>query len=83
MSNYTPTTDEVRNAYRVGSSSGYSLNAVFVPEQIQEQWKAEFDRWLAEHDRALSEQRWDEGNQHGSGCLNADYGCNPYVEVSK
>ena len=78
MSDYTPTTEEVRDHY--ASYPG----ARFTPETAE--W---FDRWLAEHDRQVAERAWHEGWRHESDYLN-EWGqfcptasCNPYREASK
>lgn len=55
MSDYTPTTDEVRLEYmavRWGKSNIVSFDA-----------RAEFDRWLAEIERAAAEKAWGEGTR--------------------
>jgi len=46
MTDYTPTTEEIRNRY---------LSEVFPEDE------AEFDRWLAEHDRQVAEKAWGQG----------------------
>lgn len=50
MTEYTPTTEEVREIYY---ESGYKT----TPEQ--------FDRWLAEHERKVKAEAWDEGHWEG------------------
>lgn len=52
MSEYTPTTEEVRARYgadEFGYSAGLSDPC------------PEFDRWLAEHDRQVKAEAWGEG----------------------
>ena len=60
MSNYTPTTEDVREAYGWSGHDSYiELNRISRRE--------EFDRWLAEHDRQVAERAWDEGHLvHGA-----------------
>ena len=50
MSDYTPTTDEVRGAY-VSARSEEEFAASYLS-----QFEPEFDRWLAAHDAELREQ---------------------------
>lgn len=50
MSEYTPSTDEVRGAW-------IALTYNNTPE--------EFDRWLAEHDRKVKAEAWEEGKEYG------------------
>ena len=49
MSDYTPTTDEIRN--------GYTPDMMIASERPYEEWKQiafdEFDRWLSAHDAAI------------------------------
>ncbi len=58
MSDYTPSTDVVREGH-----------AFFVQAKIAGgtfgQGLAEFDRWLAEHDRQVAERAWDLGHAKG------------------
>ena len=51
MSEYTPTTYEVRDAYAM-TDEGLDFKRV-----AQERREA-FDRWLAEHDRQVAERAW-------------------------
>lgn len=53
MSDYTPTTEEVRVKYRLTSGIGM-VDA-----------HNEFDRWLAEVELAAAEKAWDEGFSRG------------------
>ncbi len=56
MSDYTPTTENIRSCY-VYATEGYD-GGLAIPEQ---QSKAEFDRWLAAHDAEVASKAWDEG----------------------
>ena len=65
MSEYTPTTDEVRGDYAHFQTPGGTdpVTGEFA------EGLAEFDRWLAKHDAevecAAAEKAWDEGEQAG------------------
>ena len=50
---YTPTTDEVREAFRAAMLHPDDLDLDDAPGQA-------FDRWLAAHDREVAERAWDE-----------------------
>ena len=67
MSDYTPTTDEVRDHY--ASYPG----ARFTPETAER-----FDRWLASVKAEAWDEGWEEGVSWPHGKLQ-----NPYREVSK
>lgn len=54
MSDYTPTTEEVRDTYE----GVYACGCCAMPD---EESLAQFDRWLAEHGRQVAEKAWDEG----------------------
>lgn len=59
MSEYTPTTDEVRAAYFV-RKTGLVVSAMsHYPE---------FDDWLAEVERAVAEKAWDEAARIDADC---------------
>lgn len=58
MDEYTPSTEEVREAY---AHEADSIGEV----QYRPENHAEFDRWLAEHDRAVAANAWDEGFTSG------------------
>lgn len=51
MTEYTPTTEEVRSGY----GKYWSELSAVSKEAVDE-----FDRWLAEHDRQVREKLWDE-----------------------
>lgn len=59
MSEYTPTTDEVRDSYRYSNQR---------PDICGKDFGIEFDRWL----EAVKAQAWDEG--HSAGEENAGIG---------
>lgn len=68
MSDYTPTTEEVRNQYS-GLSTAHSNHAGQVYINF-----AEFDRWLAE----VKAQAWEEGYDSGAERNYMDSPSNPY-----
>lgn len=61
MSEYTPTTDEIRN--------GYTPDMMIASERPYEEWKQiafdEFDRWLAQHDEQIRTAAFQEGYRTG------------------
>lgn len=59
MSEYTPTTEQVRDAY--------AEDDVGVPRP---KYFPEFDRWLAERDRQIAEKAWQEGYDGQGGPTN-------------
>lgn len=66
MSDYTPTTEEARNAF--------VQTSVWLPDTFG--WAANgeaFDRWLTEHDRQVAERAWDEAIEHVDDILGAEY----------
>lgn len=57
MSDYTPTTDEVRQRYKAGAWLNGDRNPdQFNPSVYTPIYFAEFDRWLAEVERAAAEK---------------------------
>ena len=73
MTDYTPTTEEVRSDYCL-------LADVSRPRQLQ------FDRWLEEHDRQIAEKAYEEGAFRSEPCKCRD--CigllhNPYRKGGK
>ena len=52
MSDYTPTTEQVREAW----SDRYSSEWGFAYREETEMYDAEFDRWLAQHDAEVAEK---------------------------
>ena len=71
MSDYTPTTEEVRaryNADEFGESAGLNDPC------------PEFDSWLAEHERKVSERVWAEG--HMTAWKRGPSGCKCYAYSS-
>ena len=54
-SDYTPTTDEVREAWLTAEYEERDWST------SDDDLRAEFDRWLAEHDRKVAERAWYEG----------------------
>ena len=62
MSEYIPTTEEVREGFGeafVGDGS------MVDPDDVRRENKIEFDRWLAEHDRQVAERVWREAYYTG------------------
>ena len=71
MTDYTPTTEEVREAYVIDDE------CVFMTSKAQ--WTAEeFDRWLAD----VKAQAWEEGNKQAHQDIDGEwptsYTPNPY-----
>lgn len=58
MSDYTPTTDEVREAWADSRWDPFG-------ERKWSDHAAEFDRFLAAHDREVAARAWDEGAEAG------------------
>lgn len=58
MAEYTPTTDEVREAFRAAVLHPDDLDLDDAPGQA-------FDRWLAAHDREVAAKAWGEGAEQG------------------
>lgn len=58
MSEYTPTTEQVREAYSLDPYIDYydPVNAGALHAQA----RRDFDRWLAAHDRETARKAWDE-----------------------
>ncbi len=54
MSDWTPSTEQVRSHYVFNQSNQWD------PERGEA-----FDRWLTEHDRQVAERAWDEGYNAG------------------
>lgn len=54
MSDYTPTTEQVKDLYHLGALD-------VGPNVDIEETLAMFDRWLAAHDREVAALAWDEG----------------------
>lgn len=71
MTDYTPTTDEVRINY-IGTTAELAADTPW-----REHRPAEFDRWLEEHDRQVAasayEKGWDDGYKEGEGYEIAEY----------
>ena len=69
MSDYTPTTEEVRCMYMLCAS--YPAKALpdrnLIPSKIA---LKQFDRWLAAHDREIAEKAWDEGFMRANRLVN-------------
>ena len=82
MSDYTPDTEAVRNAYRAGAEPVFTGDGRRTDYRTQTVMVLEFERWLAEVKAAA----WDEG--YGAGVIDqtlwqedgiADHGArNPY-----
>jgi len=60
VSDYTPTTEEVRHGY-VGKQAVCVNHGDWITKDQWTEFGAEFDRWLAERDRQKQAQAWDEG----------------------
>ena len=72
MSEYTPTTEEVRNSAAFGA-----VLAALIPDEAMDidfpepgfrvAAKSSFDLWLAAHDREVAAKAWGEGYEAGQG----------------
>lgn len=82
MSDYTPTTERVRNSYANDVASYPKPANVFEAAARAEAAKEEFDRWLAEHDRQVSERVWDQATANDYAGAYADDD-NPYRSVTR
>lgn len=51
MTDYTPTTEQIRSAF---------ANRAYTDAGVDE-FLVQFDRWLKAHDRAVAAKAWDEG----------------------
>lgn len=65
MTEYTPTTEEVRHRYGRDTADDVGMFEVKA--------HAEFDRWLAERDRQVAERAWAEGYRQGWGDRHDDF----------
>ena len=61
MTDYTPTTEEVREEYVYGAQEVDLDDRVVVSFDEAD---ARFDRWLAAHDAEVKAEAWDEGHRH-------------------
>lgn len=61
MSDYTPTTEQVRRYWQYGANAWLAEHATDNDDGPDGSIGAEFDRWLAAHDRAVQAKAWDEG----------------------
>ena len=75
MSDYTPTTEDIRRYFPSEPSTWVWLDSEWRPMD-----RELFDRWLAEHDREVKAEAWDEGYSVDRR-FNAPTP-NPYREVS-
>ena len=73
MSDYTPTTGQVRHGYSISDGG---LNDTWLREDAE----GRFDRWLAEHDLKVSERVWAEG--HKTAWKRGPSGCKCYAYSS-
>ena len=71
MSEYTPTTEDVREDFAFPWS----------PDQIGDRTArvAAFDRWLSEHDRQVAERAWEEGARWAA----VEFGRDAFVDESR
>ncbi|UOR02043.1 hypothetical protein MUN77_01545 [Leucobacter allii] len=63
MSEYTPTTEQVRNIYAYERENELGWAGLDDDQTIFEM-QAEFDRWLAEVERAAAEKAWGAALNH-------------------
>lgn len=79
MTEYTPTTEEVREAWNAAVVEGAAPRGALVDSDWGDQAKtdAQFDRWLAardaERDRQVAERAWAEGYRQGYGDRHDDF----------
>lgn len=67
MSDYTPSTEQVRAAY-------IATQRRFVEDPVPKQDVAtEFARWLAEHDRQMRAEGWRRASDQSCGCISSTY----------
>ena len=64
MSDYTPTTDEVRDRYAVSLFHTEHRLDGHVHDSVSD-GDPEFERWLAAHDQEVAARAWDEGFDAG------------------
>ena len=69
MSDYTPSTEEIRRDYVACKSSPQASMSDddLVPIYVSRKW---FDRWLAAYDREVAEKAWDEGFMRANRLVN-------------
>ena len=75
MSDYTPTTEEVRGAFVVGCDFSNHLGA--GSDDLSDASSPEFDRWLNEVKAQVWEEGWHTGNKDSDGLQPT---VNPYRE---
>ena len=73
MSEYTPTTDEVRAVWREWNGYGGLIDRTGPEPTTRAGMVAEFDRWLA----GVKADAWDEGEQAGMRRADWEYGATP------
>lgn len=66
---YTPTTEEVREAFWAGASG--------ADMDFDDRYYPMFDRWLAKHDASIASQAWEVGYGHDDDCRTPR--TNPYL----
>jgi hypothetical protein len=82
MSEYTPTTEQVRQFWASDGNFQPAAKSYDYYESL-----LEFDRWLAAHDRETARKAWDEGYDRAVAThCDADdcdiSGANPYTETA-
>jgi hypothetical protein len=70
VSDHTPTTHEVREAY--------TRSVLISSPEMRRDRMAQFDRWLDAHDREIRIATWDEGYAHG--VTDEGISANPYED---
>ena len=72
MSEYTPTTGDIKIAWAVEVDE--IGHAAVVPDRV-----VQFDRWLAERDRLVAERAWEEGARWAA----VEFGRDAFVDESR
>ena len=86
MSEYTPTTQQVRRYWQYGANA-WSAASADDRDPVGQRFGAQFDRWLAAHDAEVKAEAWDEGYSAGNntglcgGCEDCELWSNPYRKV--
>jgi len=81
---YTPTTEDVRDAYREQSDGcDFPKHQDYIDYKASGGGEGEFDRWLAEHDRQVAERAWEKGAiaGHRAAVLPEPLAPNPYQAI--
>ena len=80
MSDWTPTTEDVRDGYRYDPADDY-YNPVQAGANAERNGRA-FDRWLAQTIREAKAEAWDEGKRSGLRQSDWEHGDTPAIYVA-